>query len=127
MSFAKQITINPITITLSLLILFVAGIGGMSVVWMRTKIAQSAKRITQIQSDHKKIDIKLQDIDAKIAEAHTPEVLKAGIPSSVRPSSQDQIIWVAEDFKFTQPPTSPQDIAAPIPVSATPQFAVHRE
>jgi hypothetical protein len=127
MKSPRQITINPITITLSLLILFVAGAGGMSVVWMRTKIAQSAKRITQIQSDQKKIDIKLQDIDAKIAEAHTPEVLKAGIPSSVRPSTQEQIIWVAEDFKFTPPPVPPQELATPVPVPATPQFAVHRD
>ena len=127
MSFAKQITINPITITLSLMILLVAGFGGLSVVWMRTKIAQSAKRITQIQQDQKQVSIKLQDIDAKIAEAHTPEVLKAGIPSSVRPSTQEQIIWVPDHYRIPQSLPPQPALATPLPAVATPRFAVHRD
>ena len=99
MNITKQFTMNPLTVCLSLLILVVACFGGISVVWMRTKIAQSAKRITQMQSEQAKVHLSLQDIDAKIAESHTPEVLKAGIPASVRPSLQEQIIWVPDSYK----------------------------
>jgi len=99
---SKQVTMNPLTVCLSLLILVIACFGGLSVVWMRTKIAQSAKRINQMQIEHSKIQLSLQDIDAKIAESHTPEVLKAGIPASVRPSLQDQIIWVPDSYKEPQ-------------------------
>jgi len=99
MKITKQVSMNPLTICLSLLILVVAGFGGMSVVWLRTKIAQSAERISQVEIEHKKINRRLQDVDAKIAESHTPEVLKAGIPASVRPSLQEQIIWVPDSYR----------------------------
>ena len=99
MKISKQVTMTPMTVCLSLLILVVACFGCMSVVWMRTKIAQSAKRINQMQIEQSKIELSLQDIAAKIAESHTPEVLKAGIPASVRPSLQDQIIWVPDSYK----------------------------
>ena len=89
---------NPLTVCLSLLILVVAGFGGMSVVWMRTKISQSADRISKVEIEQKEVNRRLQNIGAKIAESPTPEVLKAGIPSSVRPSLQDQIIWVPDSY-----------------------------
>ena len=122
----KQVSMSPVTIILSLLILLVAGVGGLSVVWMRTKIAHSAKHITRIQSEQKQVAIKLQDIDAKIAEAHTPEVLKAGIPSSVRPSEQAQIIWVPDGYKAGVAPASGTELETPLPVVGK-QLAVHRE
>ena len=99
MKLSKQVAMNPLTICISLLILVIACFGGMGVVWMRTKIAQSAKRINQMQIEQAKIVLSLQDIDAKIAESHTPEVLKAGIPASVRPSLQNQIIWVPDSYR----------------------------
>ena len=102
MKINKQVAMKPLTVCLSLLILLVAGLGGMSVVWLRTKIAQSAKRITQMEIEHNQIRLSLQDIDAKNAESHTPEVLKAGISSAVRPSSQEQIIWVPDSYKEPQ-------------------------
>ena len=102
MKISKQVSMNPVTICLSLLILVVAGVGGLSVVWLRTKIAQSAEKISRIEQASNKVRLRIQDIDAKIAESHTPEVLKAGIPSSVRPSSQDQIIWVPDSYKNQQ-------------------------
>ena len=126
MKKSKQVSMNPMTITLSLLILLVAGLGGMSVVWMRTKIAQSATHLTRLQGEHKQVVIKLQDIDAKIAEAHTPEVLKAGIPSSVRPSEQAQIIWVPDGYKDSGPVPAGDELAKPLPVVGK-QLAVHRE
>ncbi|MBT5378950.1 MAG: hypothetical protein HN675_05520 [Opitutae bacterium] len=98
MKITKQVSMNPITVALSLVILVVAGFGGMSVVWMRTKISQSADRISQVELEQKKVDRRLQDIGAKIAESHTPEVLKAGIPATVRPSLQEQIIWVPDSY-----------------------------
>ena len=70
----------------------------MSVVWMRTKISQSADRISKVEIEQKEVNRRLQNIGAKIAESPTPEVLKAGIPSSVRPSLQDQIIWVPDSY-----------------------------
>ena len=117
---------SPVTITLSLLILLVAGGGGLSVVWLRTKIAHSAKHITRMQAEQKQVTIKLQDIDAKIAEAHTPEVLKAGIPSSVRPSGQEQIIWVPDGYKSGASPASGSELETPLPVVGK-QLAVHRD
>ena len=84
---------------LTFIVVFQGCFGGMGVVWMRTKIAQSAKRINQMQIEQAKIVLSLQDIDAKIAESHTPEVLKAGIPASVRPSLQNQIIWVPDSYR----------------------------
>jgi hypothetical protein len=98
MKITKQVSMNPLTVCLSLLILEVAGFGGMSVVWMRTKISQSADRISQVEIEQKKVNRRLQDIGAKIAESHTPEVLKAGIPASVRPSLREQIIWVPDSY-----------------------------
>jgi hypothetical protein len=109
MKITKQVSMHPLTVSLSLLILLVAGFGGMSVVWMRTKISQSADRISQVETEQKKVNRRLQDIGAKIAESHTPEVLKAGIPASVRPSLQEQIIWVPDSYG------DPQQIASSNP------------
>lgn len=117
---------SPVTVILSLLILLVAGFGGLSVVWMRTRIAQSAEHITRLQAEQKQVAIKLQDIDAKIAEAHTPEVLKAGIPSAVRPSEQVQIIWVPDGYKSQGAIPAGEELQIPLPVVGK-QLAVHRD
>lgn len=80
---------------LSFIILFatlaIAGIGGMTVVSLRQKIARSAARIQTIEQESSRLGRLSEELRTKIASLEHPDVLKRIATNlGMRPASLDQ-------------------------------------
>jgi cell division protein FtsL len=53
-----------------------AGVGGLSLVWLRQQITDTAGRIQQIQREHVEVDRRLEFLSSRIAELQRPDVLR---------------------------------------------------
>lgn len=63
-------------IALLSLIVLVAGMGGLSLVWLRQQIADTARYTQRLQSDRVEVNRRIEYLDVKIAEVHRPASLE---------------------------------------------------
>lgn len=63
-------------VTLLSLIVLVAGVGGLSLVWLRQQIAETAGRTQELQRDRVATVRRLEYLDVKIAEVQRPAYLE---------------------------------------------------
>lgn len=63
-------------ITLLSLIVLVAGLGGLSLVWLRQQIADTATRTQELQRERAALNRRLEYLDVKIAEVQRPNFLE---------------------------------------------------
>ena len=80
---------------LSFIILFatlaIAGVGGMAVVSLRQKIAQSASRLQSLESETVRLERLSEELRTKIATLEHPEVLKRiAAKLGMKPASLNQ-------------------------------------
>jgi hypothetical protein len=80
--------------------LIMAGIGGMTVVSMRQKIAESAQRLQKSESELTRLERLSEELRAKIAMMEHPEVLKKLAANfGMHPARLDQYRLVSEPVR----------------------------
>ena len=69
---------------------------GFGIVWMQQQISRTAKRSQQVESQFAETVRKLRYLDERIATMHQPVVLQGKVAGTLRPSLDNQIVWVRE-------------------------------
>jgi len=69
---------------------------GFGIVWMQQQISRTAKRSQQVESQLAETVRKLRYLDERIATMHQPIVLQGKVAGTLRPSLDNQIVWVRE-------------------------------
>lgn len=67
-----------------------------SIVWIQQQISRTAQRSQQVESEMAEIGRKLNYVNEKIATMHQPIVLQSKVANTLRPSLENQIVWVRE-------------------------------
>jgi hypothetical protein len=91
---------------------------GFAIVWMQQQISRTAKRSQQVEAQLAETVRKLRYLDERIATMHQPVVLQAKVAGSLRPSLDNQIVWVRESnvptgraYVVSQPYEASMDLA----------------
>lgn len=91
---------------------------GFSVVWMQQQISRTAKQSQRLESQLAETTRKLRYLDERIASVHQPVVLQGRVAGVLRPSSDNQIVWVREQsvgsdraYAVAQPYEASMDLA----------------
>ena len=69
---------------------------GFAIVWMQQQISRTAQRSQQVESEMAEISRRLSYVNEKIATMHQPIVLQSKVSDTLRPSLENQIVWVRE-------------------------------
>lgn len=129
-------------ITLGLLIAVVTAGGAFGVVWLRQGVAQRAQATQDLQARITQAERRESALEARIAKAHSPQYLTARSPEGLRPTQQDQIVWMPRAQPLTpmdyvdptlaapaapvravvDSPTPPMAVTATAPEGSTPQI-----
>lgn len=130
--------------TLGMVILAVVAGGAFGVVWLRQGVAQSARETKELNLRITQAERRQAALDTRIAKAHSPQYLTARAPEGLRPTRQDQIVWMPRAQPLTpadyidptlatpstpvepvvdSPAAAPaQTVATAAPVESTPQI-----
>lgn len=91
---------------------------GFGIVWMQQQISRTAKRSQEIESQLAETVRKLRYLDERIATMHQPVVLQGKVAGALRPSLDNQIVWVRESnmptgraYAVSQPYEASMDLA----------------
>ena len=69
---------------------------GFAIVWMQQQISRTAERSQQVESGMTEVVRRLSYVNEKIATIHQPIVLQSKVANTLRPSLENQIVWVRE-------------------------------
>ena len=69
---------------------------GFAIVWMQQQISRTAKRSQEVEAQLAETVRKLRYLDERIATMHQPVVLQGKVAGTLRPSLDNQIVWVRE-------------------------------
>lgn len=67
-----------------------------AIVWMQQQISRTAQNSKQIESQLAETSRKLRYLDERIAGYHQPVVLQGKVAGILRPSVEDQVVFVQE-------------------------------
>jgi len=67
-----------------------------SIVWTQQQISRTAQKTKQIEADLAEMVRKIGFLDERIATLHQPVVLQGKVAGTLRPSMENQIVWVRE-------------------------------
>ncbi|MFT5836922.1 MAG: hypothetical protein ACI9ZV_000423 [Candidatus Azotimanducaceae bacterium] len=67
-----------------------------SIVWMQQQISRTAQNSKQLESQLAETSRKLRYLDERIAGYHQPVVLQGKVAGILRPSVEDQVVYVQE-------------------------------
>ncbi len=67
-----------------------------AVVWTKQQISRTAQNAKQIETDLAEMVRKISFLDQRIATLHQPVVLQSKVAGRLRPSMENQIVWVRE-------------------------------
>lgn len=67
-----------------------------AIVWMQQQISRTAQNSKQREAELAEMVRKLRYLDERIATLHQPVVLQGKVSGVLRPSVDDQIVWVNE-------------------------------
>jgi hypothetical protein len=91
---------------------------GFAIVWMQQQISRTAKRSQQVEDQLAETMRKLRYLDERIATMHQPVVLQGKVAGTLRPSQDNQIVWVRESnassgqaYAASQPYETSMDLA----------------
>ena len=91
---------------------------GFAMVWMQQQISRTAKRSQEVESQLAETVRKLRYLDERIATMHQPVVLQGKVAGALRPSLDNQIVWVRESnvpsgraYAVSQPYEASMDLA----------------
>ena len=66
------------------------------IVWMQQQINRTAKHSQQIEREMEETMRRLRYLDERIASLHQPVVLQGKVAGVLRPSLENQVVWVEE-------------------------------
>lgn len=83
---------------LALIVIMVAITVGsaFAIVWTKQQISRSAQVSKQVEADLAEMVRKIGFLDQRIATMHQPVVLQGKVAGTLRPSMENQIVWVRE-------------------------------
>lgn len=67
-----------------------------AIVWTKQQISRSAQVSKQVEADLAEMVRKIGFLDQRIATMHQPVVLQGKVAGTLRPSMENQIVWVRE-------------------------------
>jgi len=67
-----------------------------AIVWMQQQISRTARSTNQLEADLAEMVRKIDYLDERIASLHQPVVLQGKVAGSLRPSLENQVVWVRE-------------------------------
>lgn len=67
-----------------------------AIVWMQQQISRTAQNTKALESDLAEMVRKIDYLDERIATIHQPVVLQGKVAGSLRPSLENQVVWVRE-------------------------------
>ena len=77
-------------------IIFVVVAGAFSVVWLQQQINQTARSSLVLDNQLGDTIDKIRYLDEKISIFHQPVVLQGKVATSLRPSKENQVVWISE-------------------------------
>ncbi len=77
-------------------IIFAVVAGAFSVVWLQQQINQTARSSLVLDNQLGDTIDKIRYLDEKISKFHQPVVLQGKVATSLRPSKEDQVVWISE-------------------------------
>lgn len=83
-------------VALILAMVSVTVVGAFSIVWMQQQISRTAESSQKLESQLAETLRKLRFLDERIAGYHQPVVLQGKVAGVLRPSMEDQVVWVEE-------------------------------
>lgn len=86
-SYIVYLVIAMITVTV---------FSGFALVWMQQQISRTAQRSQQVEAEMDEVSRRLSYVNEKIATVHQPIVLQSKVANTLRPSLENQIVWVRE-------------------------------
>lgn len=69
---------------------------GFAIVWMQQQISRTAQNSKEIEGQLAEMVRKINYLDERIANIHQPVVLQGKVAGTLRPSLENQIVWVEE-------------------------------
>ena len=67
-----------------------------AIVWTQQQISRTAQISKQVEADLAEMVRKIGFLDERIATLHQPVVLQSKVAGTLRPSMENQIVWVRE-------------------------------
>jgi len=67
-----------------------------TIVWMQQQISRTAQQSQALEAQLAETTRKLRYLDERIATVHQPVVLQGRVAGVLRPSTDNQIVWVRE-------------------------------
>lgn len=67
-----------------------------AIVWMQQQISRTARSTNQLEADLAEMVRKIDYLDERIASLRQPVVLQGKVAGSLRPSQENQVVWVRE-------------------------------
>lgn len=68
----------------------------LSIVWMQQQISRTAQQTKKLETELTEMVRKIEFLDERIAAIHQPVVLQGKVASTLRPSLENQVVWVRE-------------------------------
>jgi hypothetical protein len=84
------------TVALILAMVAITVISAFSIVWMQQQISRTAESSQKLESQLAETLRKLRFLDERIATYHQPVVLQGKVAGVLRPSLENQVVWVEE-------------------------------
>ncbi|PXA05246.1 hypothetical protein DDZ13_04615 [Coraliomargarita sinensis] len=67
-----------------------------AIVWTQQQISRTAQSTKEIEADLAEMVRKISFLDERIATLHQPVVLQGKVAGTLRPSMENQVVWVRE-------------------------------
>lgn len=67
-----------------------------AIVWMQQQISRTAQSTKEIEVELAEMVRKIDFLDERIASIHQPVVLQGKVAGNLRPSLENQVVWVRE-------------------------------
>ena len=83
-------------LSLIFIMIVVTACSAFAVVWMQQQITRTAQSSQVMERQLAETVRKLRYLDERIATVHQPVVLQGKVSSVLRPSMENQVVWVRE-------------------------------
>ena len=88
---------------MTIIAIAIAVASAFGIVWMQQQINRTAKHSQQIEREMEETMRRLRTLDERIASLHQPVVLQGKVAGVLRPSLENQIVWVEDRQVGTGP------------------------